>query len=155
MPGMDGEYSSLSLLRRLMRAPRRPAIVVLTMVASAPVLTGLLQFGLAVIVDKRDAALSLIRAIDAACAGTPYLSAHACEALQRADGRSPPCAGVPSAREWEVFRLYAQGMPIRDIALMLGRSTKTISTQKRSTMRKLGLESERELIEFATQIGLT
>jgi len=154
MPGMNGEYSSLAMLRRIMRA-RRPDVVVLTMASIAPVLTGLLQSGLSVIVDKRDVPLSLIPAIEAARRDLPFLSRHAWEALQRAGGRCPPCAGVPSAREWEVFQLYAQGMPIGEIALRLGRSAKTISTQKRSTMRKLGLESERDLMEFAMQIGLT
>jgi two-component system, NarL family, captular synthesis response regulator RcsB len=155
MPGMDGEYSSLAMLRRLKRARRGPAVVVLTMVSSAPVLTGLLQFGLSVIVDKRDVPLSLIPAIEAASRGTPFLSDYARAALQRADGRQSPHAGVPSTREWEVFQLYAQGMPIGEIASRLGRSVKTISTQKRSTMRKLGLKTERELMEFSTQIGLT
>lgn len=155
MPGMDGEYSSLAMLRRLMRAQRRPAVVVLTMASGTPVLAGLLQFGLSAVVDKRDAPLSLIPAIDAACRDLPFLSRHAWEGLQRAGARALPCAGVPSAREWEVFQLYAQGMPIGEIALRLGRSAKTISTQKRSTMRKLGLDNECELMEFAMQIGLT
>ncbi|RQG99870.1 response regulator transcription factor [Paraburkholderia dinghuensis] len=155
MPGMHGEYSSLAMLRRLIRGRRGPAVVVLTMVSSAPVLTGLLQFGLTVIVDKRDVPFSLLPAIEAASCGIPYLSDFARTALQRAGNRCPPCAGVPSAREWEVFQLYAQGMPIREIASRLGRSAKTISTQKRSTMRKLGLESERDLMDFAKQIGLT
>lgn len=155
MPGMHGEYSSLAMLRRLKRARRGPAVVVLTMVSSAPVLTSLLQFGLSVIVDKRDVPLSLIPAIEAASCGAPFLSDCARAALQRADGRSQSHAGVPSTREWEVFQLYAQGMPIGEIASRIGRSVKTISTQKRSTMRKLGLETERELMEFATQIGLT
>jgi two-component system, NarL family, captular synthesis response regulator RcsB len=155
MPGMHGDYSSLAMLRRLMRARRRPAVVVLTMVSSTPVLTGLLQFGLSVIVDKRDVPFSLIPAIEAASRGIPFLSGHARAALQHADSGCPPCAGVPSTREWEVFQLYAQGMPIGEIASRLGRSVKTISTQKRSTMRKLGFKTERELMEFATQIGLT
>jgi two-component system, NarL family, captular synthesis response regulator RcsB len=154
MPGMHGEYSSLALLRRLLRA-RRPAIVVLTMVSGAPVLRSLLQSGLTVVVDKHDMPVSLIRAIEAASRGTAFLSDTARAALQCIDGRCHQYAGAPSAREWEVFQLYAQGMPMRDIALRLGRSAKTISSQKRSTMRKLGLESEHELMEFSAQIGLT
>lgn len=154
MPGMHGEYSALAMLGRLLRA-RRPAVVVLTMVSGAPVVRSLLQSGLTVVVDKRDVPASLIRAIEAASRGIPFLSDTARAALLGVNGRCPPYAGVPSAREWEVFQLYAQGMPMRDIALRLGRSAKTISTQKRRTMRKLGLESERELMEFSAQIGLT
>ena len=58
-------------------------------------------------------------------------------------------------REWEVFRLYVSGMPIHEIAKRLGRSGKTISTQKRSAMRKLGLDSDAALIRYAQQLGLT
>jgi two-component system capsular synthesis response regulator RcsB len=46
-------------------------------------------------------------------------------------------------------------MPISEIALRFERSGKTISTQKRSAMRKLGLESDTALIQYAHQIGLT
>ncbi len=155
MPGMHGEYSSLAMLRRLMGGPRRPAIVVLTMVSCAPILCGLVQLGLKAIVDKRDTPISLIPAIEAASLGVTFLSGHAGAALQCADGWPAPCAGVPSAREWQVIQLYAQGMPIREIATQLARSPKTVSTQKRSAMRKLGLKSERDLAGFTNQIGLT
>ena len=60
-----------------------------------------------------------------------------------------------SAREWEVFRLYVEGLTIQQIAERLARSGKTISTQKRNAMRKLGLDTELSLIAYARQIGLT
>ena len=63
-------------------------------------------------------------------------------------------AGVLSAREWQVFQLYASGLSLLSIAQCLKRSVKTIGTQKRSGMRKLGLESESELIDYLRQIGL-
>jgi two-component system capsular synthesis response regulator RcsB len=43
---------------------------------------------------------------------------------------------------------------VHEIAARLQRSGKTISTQKRSAMRKLGLETENDLIDYARQIGL-
>jgi two-component system capsular synthesis response regulator RcsB len=45
-------------------------------------------------------------------------------------------------------------MAITDIARQFGRSSKTIATQRRSAMRKLGLDSEFELIAYLQQIGL-
>jgi two-component system capsular synthesis response regulator RcsB len=155
MPGFYGEFSSLAMLRRLARTRGAPAVVVLTMVSAPRILTGLLNLGLGVIVDKRDAAPALLPALAAAHARMPFLSDHVRQTLERAGTACAPCVGVPSAREWEVFRLYAQGMPVRQIAHRLQRSGKTISAQKRTTMRKLGLLTERDLIEFATQVGLT
>lgn len=155
MPGLQGEYSSLAVLRRLVRASDAPGVVVLTMVSTPQILTGLLQVGLDVIVDKRDVAVALLPALAAANARRPFLSDQARAALDNAGAECAPCAGVPSAREWEVFQLYAQGMPVRQIAHRLQRSVKTISSQKRSTMRKLGLVTERDLIDFATLVGIT
>jgi two-component system capsular synthesis response regulator RcsB len=155
MPGLYGEFSSLTMLRRLARAQGAPAVVVLTMMSTPHILTGLLNLGLGVIVDKRDVVSALLPALAAAHARMPFLSERARQVLERAGAVCAPCVGVPSAREWEVFGLYAQGMTVSQIAHRLQRSGKTISAQKRSTMRKLGLLTERDLIEFATQVGLT
>jgi two-component system, NarL family, captular synthesis response regulator RcsB len=154
MPGLHGAHSSLALLRRLTRTHGAPAVVVLTMLSTPPILTGLLQWGLDVIVDKRDSVSDLQPALAAACSRAPFLSNHVSEVLARAGTACAPCAGVPSAREWEVLQLYAQGMSVCQIAHRLQRSGKTISAQKRSTMRKLGLATERDLFDFAMQVGL-
>ena len=84
-----------------------------------------------------------------------HLSAHACRALSALDRLSNVKVGVLSAQEWKVFQMYAHGMIIRQIAQRLDRSDKTISTQKRSAMRKIGLETEIELADYVRQTGLT
>ncbi|CAB3758080.1 response regulator transcription factor [Paraburkholderia humisilvae] len=154
MPGIDGESNAILFLRRVLRFMPDVPIVILTMIHQPRTLAGLLHMGVAAIVDKRDAAASLIAAIDAAYAGRRFLSRCAQQAIGDA-GAPQPGAAVLSPREWEVFRLYAQGMTIQQIAVRLARSGKTISTQKRNAMRKLGLESETSLIAYARQIGLT
>jgi two-component system capsular synthesis response regulator RcsB len=60
-----------------------------------------------------------------------------------------------SAGEWKVFTMYVSGLTIGQIATKLNRSAKTISTQKRNAMRKLGLDTEADVIDYACQIGLT
>jgi two-component system, NarL family, captular synthesis response regulator RcsB len=154
MPGIDGESNAIIFLRRTLRFMPQVPIVILTMIHQARTLTGLLQMGAAAIVDKRDAAASLISAIDAAHAGRRYLSKHVRAAIDAA-AKAQPGAAVLSAREWEVFRLYVEGLTIQQIAERLARSGKTISTQKRNAMRKLGLETELSLVAYARQIGLT
>jgi two-component system capsular synthesis response regulator RcsB len=96
-----------------------------------------------------------VEAIDAAVAGRKFLSAGVRAAFDQLGTFPQPRGGILSAREWEVLRLYIQGMSIGEIALRLERSGKTISTQKRSAMRKLGIESDTGLIKYAQQIGLT
>lgn len=154
MPGVGGESNAISLLRRVLRESPHPRVVVLTMLHHAHTLVGLLHIGVSAIVDKRDAPGSLLRAIEAAAGGTPWLSGYAQRALESADPSSRPRLGVLSPREWEIFQMYAHGMTIDGIARALDRSSKTISTQKRSAMRKLGLASEAELADYAQQVGL-
>lgn len=154
MPGIDGASNSVPFLRRVLRSWPRPDVVVMTMIGQSHTLAGLLNIGVAGIVDKRDAVTSVIDAIEAAAAGRVYLSEQVRIAIESGDPGSPLRAGVLSAREWEVFQLYVQGMTVNRIAARLQRSGKTISTQKRSAMRKLGLETDSDLLDYARQIGL-
>ncbi|CAG9236479.1 Two component transcriptional regulator, LuxR family [Paraburkholderia sabiae] len=154
MPGIDGESNAIQFLRRVMHHTPHLPIVVLTMIHQPSILMGLLQHGVAAIVDKRDMTASLIHAIDAVLTGQGYLSNHARAAIAKA-GTPQPRSGVMSAGEWKVFTMYVSGMTISQIALRLNRSAKTISTQKRNAMRKLGLETEADVIDYACQIGLT
>lgn len=154
MPGLDGDNSAVPLLRRLLRRNPHPHVVVLTMIGRAHILSGLRNIGVTGIVDKRDAAGALIDAIEAVAAGRTHLSEQVQAVLAAAEPASPRRGGAMSAREWEVFQLYVRGLAVHEIATRLRRSDKTISTQKRSAMRKLGLETEADLIDYAAQIGL-
>lgn len=50
-----------------------------------------------------------------------------------------------SPKEQEVIRCFLSGMTVTDIAEKFNRSLKTISGQKQSAMRKLGLKADHEL----------
>ena len=53
-----------------------------------------------------------------------------------------------SAREQEVIRCYLDGMTITEIAEKFNRSIKTISTQKATAFRKLGITSNNGLFKI-------
>lgn len=154
MQGIDGESSSIGFLRRLAWQEARPKVIVMTMISQPRMLAGLVQLGLDGLIDKRDGLECLNQAISVAEAGDCFLSPNVEIAVSQLPNTSPARAGVLSRREWEVFRLYASGLLIHEIATHFGRSRKTIATQKRSGMRKLGLESEAELVVFFRQVGL-
>jgi two-component system, NarL family, captular synthesis response regulator RcsB len=154
MRGLDGENSSIAFLRRLTWQERRPKVIVLTMISQTRMLAGLVQIGVNGVIDKRDGLDYLSDAIAVAQAGGCFLSPCVEAAVRSLPLTSPARAGVLSRREWEVFQLYARGMLVHEIADHFGRSRKTIATQKRSGMRKLGLESEAELVTYLQQIGL-
>jgi len=155
MPGVNGESNSVPWLQRLLKSSRRPRIVVLTMLDHGRTLAGLLQLGVSAIVDKRDAAGTLAVAIDAVVAGRRFLSPRAQRAAAEIDALPMARAAALSPCEWEVFRRYASGLAVSEIAERSGRSVKTVSAQKRSAMRKLGLEDDFDVICYARRIGLT
>lgn len=154
MQGIDGESNSIAFLKRFLWQKTRPRVIVVTMMSHNRMLAGLIQLGIDGIVDKRDSLECLLEAVSATREGRCFLSPSVDEAVARLPGTAPALAGVLSKREWEVFRLYASGLLVHEIAKRFGRSSKTIATQKRSGMRKLGLESEGELVEYLRQVGL-
>ncbi|WP_025597805.1 response regulator transcription factor [Burkholderia sp. WSM2230] len=154
MPGLDGGANSVSFLRRVLRGRAHPPVVVLTMIGRSHMLSGLLHLGVSAIVDKRDTTTHLIDAVRAAMAADVYLSEHVRMAMKITEAPPQLRDGILSAREWEIFQLYAQGLAVHEIADRLQRSSKTVSTQKRTAMRKLGLDTDSDLIDYARQIGL-
>ena len=65
-----------------------------------------------------------------------------------------PRGTVLTAREQEVIRLLAEGRTVREVALELSLSVKTIEAHKLNLMRKLDIHNRASLIEYATQRGL-
>ncbi|RYF49907.1 MAG: response regulator transcription factor, partial [Comamonadaceae bacterium] len=58
-----------------------------------------------------------------------------------------------SQREREVLRCFLNGMTVGEIAKKFDRSAKTISTQKFTAYRKLGVSSDNELFKIARLLG--
>ncbi len=59
-----------------------------------------------------------------------------------------------SRREHQVFILLAEGVKIKDAAARLGLSPNTVSTYRSRIMKKLGVSSTAELIQYALRSGL-
>jgi DNA-binding CsgD family transcriptional regulator len=59
-----------------------------------------------------------------------------------------------SPRENEILQLLAEGFSSREIADKLIISPSTVHTHRTNLMRKLGLGSRHELIQYARQRGL-
>ncbi|OBU68369.1 DNA-binding response regulator [Stenotrophomonas maltophilia] len=150
MPG--GKYGDgvalIGFLRR--RFPRVP-LVVLTGVGGRQVLAGIRKAGVSGIVAKADPAGELAAAIRAASAGNAYLSP---DIQQQLAGEVDGTEAALTKREAEVLRLLAEGLSQTEIAAQLQRSRQTISTQKSSAMRKLGLRRTAEIFEYAVRTGV-
>lgn len=152
----NGRYGDgVTLLRFLQR--RFPALhlVVLTGMESPMVLRSIQRAGVSCIVSKSDPLEQLVPAVHAASRRQAFISAE----IARLIAEVEPQGNVQevealSKRESEVLRMFAEGLSVMQIAERVGRSRKTISTQKIAAMRKLGLQRDAEIFEYALTHGL-
>jgi len=62
--------------------------------------------------------------------------------------------GTLTPREQEIIRLIAEGLSIKEIALRLFISPKTVENHRANIMGKLDLHSTMELVRYAARLGL-
>ena len=76
-------------------------------------------------------------------------------ARQAEAGQRPPDRyELLTAREREVLHLAAQGLANAAIGERLGISPRTAETHRANLLRKLGLQTQTDLVRFATDRGL-
>lgn len=155
MPG--GEFGDgLPLFEFILRRYPDIKIVVMTMMDNPGVLRTLISLGVRCIISKSDDASHLIPAIHIASSGGQYFSPTVNTIVQMLD-KLPTEDNKNvnlSKRESEVIRLYVSGMKINDIAAQLHRSKQTVSSQKNSAMKKIGVASDADLFKYALEVGL-
>ena len=109
----------------------------------------LLAEGAAGYIMKQAAAAQLINALRAVLRGERYVS----EALQQnLVSRSDLDGGAStrlSARELQVISLIGRGLGTRQIADNLSLSVKTVETHRLTIKRKLGLDTNAQLVQYA------
>lgn len=153
MPGGnfgDG-MTMLSFLRR--RYPELK-IIVFTTIENRAIVAEMVKVGVRAVLSKVDVIGHLISAIHAVYAGATYFSPRfrPISAMDHVTQIEP--FKRLTRRETEVVRLYVSGVSINEIAEQFKRSKQTISSQKASAMRKLGIDRDVELFRFAYETGL-
>lgn len=154
------ELDGVSLIRALrVRFPACRILMLSTHHDSATVSLSL-RVGARGFVGKDEDLSGLSNAIRVVASGAIYLSAEAsykvADAVQQAEEAQPPQRASDnalqlaslSAREQEVIRCYIDGMTITEISEKFNRSIKTISTQKTTAFRKLGITSNNGLFKI-------
>jgi DNA-binding NarL/FixJ family response regulator len=120
----------------------------------------LLAEGAAGYIMKQAASEQLLTALRTVLRGQRYVSEQLAETMR---SRLAPHAGAASTsatvsrdpvetlsnRELQVLNLVGRGVSSRDIASDLGLSVKTVESHRQSLKRKLGLETNAQLLQFA------
>jgi DNA-binding NarL/FixJ family response regulator len=154
MPRLGG----LETLQRLRAELPGVKVILLSMHGDPTFIQSAIALGVDGYILKDGLAGEVIAAVRAVMTGGSYFSPPvAREIVDQA--RAPKRNGSEpfttlSTREREVLRLIAQGMSAKEIAGVLGISTKTVEAHRTSLMRKLGARKATELVRYALRKGL-
>lgn len=154
MPGQQPD--GLPMLATVRRKYPAVGIVLLTVSTNLRLLQLAIASGVKCVVNKNAAMEELPQAINAAVRGKPYIG-QSLQADLSASHEGKRIKGISqlSPREIEVLRLIAAHRTVSEIAQQQNRSVATISHQKISGMRKLGLASDAELHVFLSNSDFT
>ena len=142
----------LHLLSYIRRHHPQTWLVVLTMNALPVVLYQIVNSGVNGLLHKSDEIPEIGKTIRHLGSDSPYMGPSFQALLQNGiNGQAK--SRIPSPRETEVLRLYAAGNSLRDIAQRLSKSVKTVSLQKASAMKKLGLGNDIELGRYCAAVS--
>lgn len=151
MPGMGGLESA----RRILGRHPKSKIVIFSMHDNATFATQVIKAGIKGYVTKTGAYNDLIAAIQEVAQGNMYLSAEIAKkiALQNMAGDAHPL-NLLSAREFEVFRLLADGLTTDVVGERLKVSQKTVANYHSMIKQKLNVNSPIEMLRLAMRYGL-
>lgn len=153
MPLLDG----LEATRRIRRECPNTRVMVLTGVAGSDAVLDVLRSGATGLIPKTAELSEVQRAIRQVGQGRVYVSPElagpvlASIAARPADESTLDDLGALSSREREVIQLIGEGQSTRDIAAGLFISPKTVAQHKANIVKKLGLQSTRDLQIFAAK----
>jgi two-component system, NarL family, invasion response regulator UvrY len=151
MPGMGG----LEAIRRILMRYEKAKILVLSMHEDLSFANQALKLGAKGYLTKNTLADDLVKSIETVTQGDVFLSDEIAKkmAMQSISGNQDAVHEL-SAREFEIFRLLAEGLDIDAIASTLNISSKTVSNYKTMIKQKLNINTPIELIRYAIKVGV-
>lgn len=151
MPGMGG----MEAIRRIIARHPDAKLLVLSMHENAAFANQALKAGAKGYLPKSSLAGELVDALAAIAQGNTYLSPGIARkiALQNQNAQADPMQQL-SSREFEIFRMLAEGLETEDIAGALKISVKTVANYQTTIKQKLGINSPVEMVRLAIRCGL-
>ncbi|MGH9488297.1 MAG: response regulator [Terriglobales bacterium] len=153
MPGLP----SFEAVRQIRKQRPETRVVFLSMYDDEDYLQQSLEAGASGYLLKDSPAEQLIAALREVRRGGKYLSPRILSRLvQDLNGRNPaerfkPRLATLTPRERETVKLLAEGLSVKEIAVRLSLSTKTVEAHKFNLMRKLDIHNKAQLVRWAIQ----
>ena len=148
MPDLAGR----ELMKRIRLVDPLVRIILFSSYADNPMK---LMSNVAAVVFKESPVSDLVQAMENVLRGGSFTSPLPLSVIRRSGSIGYDCGNcgihleILSRREQEVFKLLAEGYPVREIAGRLGKSPKTVETQKYRIMEKLAVRTVTDLTKIA------
>jgi DNA-binding NarL/FixJ family response regulator len=148
----------LEVLHQVRETATAPRVLIVSMHDDEPYVIEALRAGAAAYILKGSASTEIATAVREVLAGRRFLSAPLSEWAINALTAKTPDATDPlqtlSPRERMVLQLAAEGENNPGIAEKLFISPRTAETHRANLLRKLGLQTQTDLVRFAIRKGL-
>jgi DNA-binding NarL/FixJ family response regulator len=156
------DTTGLELARKIRIQSPHTRVMILSMHSKIDYIVEAFQAGATGYVVKESATERLVQALAAVAAGEFYLDSSISQEVVAKLMQSPAKEakvsdsgyGKLSAREQEIMRLLAEGVPKSEIADQLCISIKTVENHRTNIMRKLDIHNTMELVRYAARLGL-
>ena len=153
MPQLNGLDASRLLRKENVQAK----IIFLTMHADAQLAEEAFRAGASGYILKTCGVAEIVTAIRQVAQGrvyvTPLIAGSFISTLMD-EGRPPEGRKALTVRQREVLQLLAEGKTMKEVASVLGISTRTAESHKYEIMRQLGIDTTAQLVQYAVRIKL-
>lgn len=150
MPGISGANLIIRIVANFPSIP----ILVLSMHDEPQVARRALSAGAAGYLTKDSEPELLITAIRRVAQGRRFIAPELAEKIVFDSRSEHEQLQQLSEREYEIMIMLAKGVCVNDIAQQLAISSKTVSTHKMRLMKKLGLNSNADLVRYSVAQNL-
>jgi DNA-binding NarL/FixJ family response regulator len=151
MPSLNG----VDAAREIRKLPSPPKIILLTRHDEDQYVTESLRAGVRGYVLKSQVATDLVQAIRQVSRGDVYLSPGVSRTVVDAFLTKTELSSDPlTSRERQVLQLISEGKSTKEVASVLGISTKTAESHRTRLMQKLDIHETAGLVRYAIRHGL-
>lgn len=151
MPGIGG----LEAVRRICGRYSDARVIMFSMHENVALAMQAMSAGAMGYVSKAGDSQHIVSAVRQVMTGESYLSAEMAQkiALQSVSGNEDPTQRL-TAREFEVFRLLAEGLSLSRVAEQLHLESKTVANYQTILKNKLGFSTSTEMVRLAIKYGV-
>jgi DNA-binding NarL/FixJ family response regulator len=147
--------NSLDVGKEILHVSPRTRILLLSFSLGSTYLRNALSAGVSGFVSKAGAAATLEYAVRRVAAGSIYLDPLIGSTMSEAESQNAEDDRMPlTARERQVVQLVADCRTTKEIASLLGISTKTVESHRQRAMAKLNLTQLAQLVRYAIRKDL-